>query len=99
MKYINIPKLVHDTLLALNENKAMKFILNPSKSVICHRKLANYFEDDTIKVINYKNNETKIKKYDSNIWKRLPSSVRNSENIETFKTRLRTFYFHKWLTD
>ena len=33
------------------------------------------------------------------VWNRLPSSIRESVCIDTFKTRLKTFYFNNWLED
>ena len=33
------------------------------------------------------------------VWNRLPRSVRQSVCIYTFKTRLKTCYFNKWLAE
>ena len=33
------------------------------------------------------------------VWNRLPRSIRESVCIDTFKTRLKTFYFNEWLAD
>ena len=33
------------------------------------------------------------------VWNKLPRSIRESYCIDTFKIRLKTFYFKKWLAD
>ena len=33
------------------------------------------------------------------VWNRLPRAIRESVCIDTFKARLKTFYFNKWLAD
>ena len=33
------------------------------------------------------------------VWNRIPRSVRKSVCIDTFKTRLKTGYFNKWLSE